>query len=61
MRDDSVEASQFKVDVCFGRIAPGLFCAASNWGDSEMVFIGVAEDLRDLLRVGREDGDAVFV
>ena len=56
VRDDSVETSQFKVDICFGRIAPGLFCAASDRGDSEMVFVGIAENFRDLLRVGREDG-----
>ncbi len=34
--DDSVEAGEFEVDVGFGGIAPGLFGAASDWGDGEV-------------------------
>ena len=57
--DDMVEAGQVEVDVCFGGVAPGLFCASADWGDGEVVFVGVAEDLGDLLGVGWGDGDGV--
>ncbi len=43
--DDAVESSEFDADICFGGVAPGLFCASADGAYGEVVFVGVAEDL----------------
>ncbi len=54
--DDSVEAGQIEMNAGPDGIAPGLLCAASDGSDCEIVFVGEAENLGDLLSVGRGDG-----